>query len=288
MCHSDESLCLPGGAGATLSLVCAGEIIPQAVCTRYGLAVGAYSAWFVQVLMALTSPLSYPLSRLLDWVLGSEHTARSKSSSCPACSCLSERAIANVCRQVLFVAGLEDYVNPPGRRACKHNDVWHHRGGRVVWAQRTFWRTQLRGDTGKTVKKWERGVAGYLLVHAADSEMGRAQCAGGLCGDGVEKDDVCGGGHLLAHAAGASAGHPWAEAPRAAHWSDHAVSATQGIFRRTQLKAMLDIHGVEEGLGGDLTADEIGIIRGALDLSHKTAATCMTPYDKARCPPAQA
>lgn len=50
---------------------------------------------------------------------------------------------------------------------------------------------------------------------------------------------------------------------------------------------MLDIHGVEEGLGGDLTADEIGIIRGALDLSHKTAATCMTPYDKARCPPAR-
>ena len=45
---------------------------------------------------------------------------------------------------------------------------------------------------------------------------------------------------------------------------------------------MLDIHGVEEGLGGDLTADEIGIIRGALDLSHKTAATCMTPFDKAR------
>ncbi len=56
----------------------------------------------------------------------------------------------------------------------------------------------------------------------------------------------------------------------------------QGAFRRTQLKAMLDIHGVEEGLGGDLTPDEIGIIRGALDLSHKTAATCMTPFDKAR------
>jgi hypothetical protein len=51
---------------------------------------------------------------------------------------------------------------------------------------------------------------------------------------------------------------------------------------------MLDIHGVEEGLGGDLTPDEIGIIRGALDLSHKTAATCMTPFDKARAPPAAA
>ena len=46
------------------------------MCTRYGLAVGAYSAWFVQALMVLTSPLSYPLSCLLDWVLGSDHTAR--------------------------------------------------------------------------------------------------------------------------------------------------------------------------------------------------------------------
>ena len=64
------------GGGNSGNSARAGEIIPQAVCTRYGLAVGAYSAWFVQALMVLTSPLSYPLSRLLDWVLGSDHTAR--------------------------------------------------------------------------------------------------------------------------------------------------------------------------------------------------------------------
>ena len=68
--------CCLGGVVATEKSARAGEIIPQAVCTRYGLAVGAYSAWFVQALMVLTSPLSYPLSRLLDWVLGSDHTAR--------------------------------------------------------------------------------------------------------------------------------------------------------------------------------------------------------------------
>jgi hypothetical protein len=29
----------------------------------------------VRGLMALTSPISWPLGRLLDWLLGSEHTA---------------------------------------------------------------------------------------------------------------------------------------------------------------------------------------------------------------------
>lgn len=44
---------------------------------------------------------------------------------------------------------------------------------------------------------------------------------------------------------------------------------------------MLDIHGTEYGLGGDLSEDEITVIRGALDLSHKTATSCMTPLEKA-------
>lgn len=43
---------------------------------------------------------------------------------------------------------------------------------------------------------------------------------------------------------------------------------------------MVDIHGAEYGLGGDLSEDEITVIRGALDLSNKTALTCMTPLDK--------
>ena len=54
-------------------------------------------------------------------------------------------------------------------------------------------------------------------------------------------------------------------------------------MRRTQLAALVDIHSVEGGLaGGYLSLDEINVIRGALDLTSKTAATCMTPMDKAR------
>lgn len=45
----------------------------------------------------------------------------------------------------------------------------------------------------------------------------------------------------------------------------------RALFRRTQLKALVDIHGLDEGLGGNLTADEIKVICGALDLTSKTA-----------------
>ncbi|CAL8470532.1 g10074 [Coccomyxa elongata] len=104
-----------------------GEIIPQAICSRYGLQVGAYSAWFVRGLMCVCAIIAWPISKILDHILGPEQTA---------------------------------------------------------------------------------------------------------------------------------------------------------LFRRSQLKAMVDIHGADYGLGGDLSEDEITVIRGALDLSNKTAITCMTPLEK--------
>ena len=51
-----------------------GEIVPQSVCSRYGLKVGYYSAWFVQALMFVCSPLAWPIGKLLDYVLGPEHS----------------------------------------------------------------------------------------------------------------------------------------------------------------------------------------------------------------------
>ncbi|XP_021765012.1 DUF21 domain-containing protein At4g14240-like [Chenopodium quinoa] len=47
-----------------------GEVIPQAICTRYGLAVGANFIWIVRILMIVTYPISYPIGKVLDCLLG--------------------------------------------------------------------------------------------------------------------------------------------------------------------------------------------------------------------------
>lgn len=49
------------------------RIIPQALCTRFGLAIGAHLAWLVRILMLVLFPIAYPISKLLDCILGHEH-----------------------------------------------------------------------------------------------------------------------------------------------------------------------------------------------------------------------
>lgn len=58
--------------GSTVSIFIVGEIIPQAICARYALAVGARTIWLTKVCMFITFPVSYPISRILDLVLGDE------------------------------------------------------------------------------------------------------------------------------------------------------------------------------------------------------------------------
>ncbi|GKV23783.1 hypothetical protein SLEP1_g33479 [Rubroshorea leprosula] len=48
------------------------------------------------------------------------------------------------------------------------------------------------------------------------------------------------------------------------------------LFRRAELKTLVDLHGDEAGKGGELTHDETTIIAGALELSEKTAKDAMT------------
>ncbi|CAF0719182.1 unnamed protein product [Brachionus calyciflorus] len=61
--------------GSTILIVIFGEIIPQAACSKHGLAVGAYTRYIMFFFMIITSPLSFPLSIILDKVLGQEITA---------------------------------------------------------------------------------------------------------------------------------------------------------------------------------------------------------------------
>lgn len=55
---------------STTAIVIFGEVIPQAVSVRYGLAIGARCAPFVLCLMYLFAPIAYPTAKLLDCVLG--------------------------------------------------------------------------------------------------------------------------------------------------------------------------------------------------------------------------
>ncbi|XP_055502995.1 metal transporter CNNM2-like isoform X2 [Leucoraja erinacea] len=59
-------------AMSTVGIVIFGEIVPQAICSRHGLAVGANTIVLTKFFMLLTFPASYPVSRLLDVILGQE------------------------------------------------------------------------------------------------------------------------------------------------------------------------------------------------------------------------
>ncbi|KAJ3615291.1 hypothetical protein NHX12_018859 [Muraenolepis orangiensis] len=49
-----------------------GEILPHSVASRHGLAIASKTIWVTRVLMVLSFPVSYPISKLLDLVLRQE------------------------------------------------------------------------------------------------------------------------------------------------------------------------------------------------------------------------
>ncbi|MGH0191225.1 UNVERIFIED_CONTAM: hypothetical protein FKN15_058366 [Acipenser sinensis] len=57
---------------STVGIVIFGEIVPQALCSRHGLAVGANTIVVTKFFMLVTFPLSFPISKLLDCALGQE------------------------------------------------------------------------------------------------------------------------------------------------------------------------------------------------------------------------
>ena len=61
--------------GSTVMIVLMGEIIPQAICSRYGLVIGARTHLITWASMFVTGIISYPLGFILDKILGQEVTS---------------------------------------------------------------------------------------------------------------------------------------------------------------------------------------------------------------------
>lgn len=57
---------------STVAIVIFGEIIPQAICSRYGLFIGANTIYLTYIFMIVTFPLSFPISLILNVILGKE------------------------------------------------------------------------------------------------------------------------------------------------------------------------------------------------------------------------
>ncbi|EPE25311.1 CBS-domain-containing protein [Glarea lozoyensis ATCC 20868] len=70
----------PAVAGSTVLIVIFGEVIPQAVCARYGSAIGAFMSPYVTALMWILGPIAWPTARLLDYALGEDHGSVYKKS----------------------------------------------------------------------------------------------------------------------------------------------------------------------------------------------------------------
>jgi len=60
------------GFTATALIFLFGEIVPQAIISRYALWFGSRLAWLVHILLIIASPVAYPIGKILDWFLGEE------------------------------------------------------------------------------------------------------------------------------------------------------------------------------------------------------------------------
>lgn len=70
----------PAVVGSTVLIVIFGEVVPQSICVRYGLPIGAMMAPIVLALMYIMGIAAWPTAKLLDYLLGEDHGTVYKKS----------------------------------------------------------------------------------------------------------------------------------------------------------------------------------------------------------------
>ncbi|KAF2675801.1 DUF21-domain-containing protein [Lentithecium fluviatile CBS 122367] len=63
----------PAVLSSTVLIVIFGEIVPQSICVRYGLPIGAWMSPIVLGLMYVMAIVAWPTAKLLDYLLGEDH-----------------------------------------------------------------------------------------------------------------------------------------------------------------------------------------------------------------------
>lgn len=85
-----------GFLSSTMAILYAGEIIPQALCHRFGLVIGAYSIPIVKFFMFVTAPLSFLTAKIIDYFLGGEPTTRYSRSQLKSLLSMHARNFSDV------------------------------------------------------------------------------------------------------------------------------------------------------------------------------------------------
>ncbi|KAI8910697.1 putative DUF21 and CBS domain protein [Powellomyces hirtus] len=65
---------------STIAILIFAEIIPQSVCSRYGLQIGAFFILPVRAMIVCFLPIAWPIAKLLDYLLGADHGMMYKKS----------------------------------------------------------------------------------------------------------------------------------------------------------------------------------------------------------------